>query len=242
MNDIYALFSGFSRACFYRAGQDAAASQGAPPDGRPRTVALDREAGTPAAEVAHAVGARLGWPVHDHELLERVARDLGRPVRMLEAIDEKPHNWLLDCLEGFTSAAGVSEGRFYHQLARLIHELGAAGRCVLVGRGAAQILPPRSTLRVLLVGPRDDRIAAFRRSREGREEAARRIEEADREWSRFLAEHFGRGAASPHDYDLVLNTSRWSVEECADLIAEAVQPEAAPPGRRRERPYAPVTA
>jgi hypothetical protein len=224
MTDLSDLFRGLERACFYRSGREAIRDSGAPHDGRALTVALDREAGTPAAEVARAVGALLGWPVHDRELLERVARDLGRPVWALEAVDEKPHNWLLDCLEGLTSAAGASEARFFHHLACVIHELGAEGRCVIVGRGAAQILPPSSTLRVLLAGAREPRVAAFRRRfQEGRKEASRHVEEADRRWSRFVAEIFGRGPASPDDYDLVVNVSRWTVAECAELIAEAVR-------------------
>jgi len=232
VTDLSDLFRGLGRACFYRSGRDVVRDHGARRDGRGLTVALDREAGTPAAEVARAVGALLGWPVHDHELLERVARDLGRPVWALEAVDEKPHNWLLDCLEGLTSAAGASEARFFHHLARVVHELAAEGRCVIVGRGAAQILPPRSTLRVLLAGPRERRVAAFRRRfQTGNAEANRQVAEADRAWSRFVAEHFGRGPASPDDYDLVLDATRWTVAECADLIAEAVRSAESADGR-----------
>jgi len=35
------------------------------------TIAISRQAGSSGADIARAVGARLGWPVYDHELLTR---------------------------------------------------------------------------------------------------------------------------------------------------------------------------
>src|SRR5262249_41032411 len=65
------------------------------------TIALSREAGTPAAEVAHALGERLGWPVYDHELPACIARELHLSVSAVEEIDERGQSWLLECLEAF---------------------------------------------------------------------------------------------------------------------------------------------
>ena len=40
----------------------------------PTVIAIDREVGTPDQEISHELGARLGWPVYDHELLELIAK------------------------------------------------------------------------------------------------------------------------------------------------------------------------
>jgi hypothetical protein len=188
------------------------------------TVALDREPGTPASEVAHEVGARLGWPVHDHELVERVARELGEPVGLLDTVDERPQSWLVECLEGFAVSSAFSEARYVGRLAGMIRGLAEAGHCVFVGRGAAQILPAGTTLRVRLVGALGDRIAAFRNKHMlSWREAACRVEEVGRAWARFVEKHFGKDPLPPHGYDLVLNSSQWSVARCADLIVDALR-------------------
>jgi cytidylate kinase len=88
-------------------------------------------------------------------------------------------------------------------------------------------LPPQTTLRVRLVGEREDRIAAFGRRRHlDHLTAAREVEQVNRERSRFIREHFHIDPAKPRHYDLVLNTSQWSAADCADFILEALHHKA----------------
>jgi cytidylate kinase len=170
------------------------------------TIALSREAGVPIDEIAGEVSARLSWPVYDHELLEQVADAMHCPVAVLEQLDERHHSWLLECLEGFASH-GLSQSQYTHRLVQLIQSLGAEGRCIIVGRGAAFVLPWHSTLRVHLVGYREDRIALFSRQfHQDRREAERCIRETDWEQSRFIRDYFGTDPAKSHHYDLILNT------------------------------------
>jgi hypothetical protein len=187
------------------------------------TIALSYEAGAPGHEVAAEVGARLQWPVYDHELLEWIAQELNLPVAVVEEFDEKRQSWLLECMESFVSKPELSECRYTRHLIALIHSLGDQGRCVIVGRGAAYILPPQSTLRVRLVGEREDRIDAFsRRLQLDRPTAARKVEEINRERRRFIREHFHADPTKARNYDLVLNTSQWSPADCADFIVQAL--------------------
>jgi cytidylate kinase len=198
------------------------------------TIALTRAAGTPGTSVAHAVGARLGWQVFDHELLERIAKEMGLRVSLLESVDERHRTWLMEAADMFTTGLQVSESGFVRHLVQTILSLGAHGRCVIVGRGAAHILPAEHTLRVRLVAALEDRVtAAAQRRNLSRQEAARWVEETDRQRERFIKEHFRKDPADPLHYDLVLNASRWSVAECAELIAQAVyQRQARAPGQR----------
>src|SRR5437879_5850967 len=68
------------------------------------SMALTREAGTPGTSVARAVGARLGWPVFDHELVEAVAREMGLRARLLESVDERQKSWLLEMTEALAAS------------------------------------------------------------------------------------------------------------------------------------------
>jgi cytidylate kinase len=95
---------------------------------------------------------------------------------------------------------------------------------VIVGRGANFILPPETTLRVRLVGDLKDRIKVIDRRRGVSDrEAARWIDTTEGERVRFLRCNFGKDPDEPHNYDMVLNTSRLSAAECADTIIHTLQ-------------------
>ncbi len=186
------------------------------------TIALSREAGASGSLVARALGERLGWLVYDRELVEHIAADMGVRASLLDSVDEKHRGWVLECLEAFASAPAISEGAYVRHLVETLLSLGAHGNCIIVGRGAAQVLPPAVTLRVRLVSAVEDRVrAASQRLGISPEEARRWVERTDGERVRFVNDHFHKDPTDPRGYDLVLNSSRFSVPECADLIVEA---------------------
>jgi cytidylate kinase len=188
------------------------------------TVALEREAGAPGTSVAREVGARLHWQVYDHELLELIAREMGLRVHLLESVDERRQSWILESLEAFSSGPPVSEAGYVRHLVQTLLALAAHGECVIVGRGGAQVLPRDRALRVRLVAERADRVKALAARLNLSERAAeRKVDEMERERIGFVKSHFGKDPVDPEQYDLILNTSRWSVGQCADLIIRAVQ-------------------
>jgi cytidylate kinase len=191
---------------------------------QPISIALTRQAGTNASQVAQEIGRRLQWPVYDRELMERIAREMGLHADLVKSLDEKHRSWLVESMESLTIAGPVSLHKFIKQLVETLFSLSALGHCVIVGRGAAHILPPESTLRVRLVGAKEDRIARVQEYKKlGPSQAERWVDETDRERSRFVMEHFDKDAADPNRYDLILNTSRWSVAECADFVIDALK-------------------
>jgi cytidylate kinase len=187
------------------------------------TVALAREAGTQGTAVAHEVGRRLGWNVYDHELLEKIAREMGLRTNLLESVDERKVSWLQEALENFMAVPMVSESAYVRHLIETVLALGSLGRCVIVGRGAAHVLPIETTLRVRLVAPLKDRVAAVAKALHlSHEEALKQVEDRDRAGVRFIRDHFLRDPTDPHNYDLIVNAARFSTAECADLIIDSL--------------------
>jgi cytidylate kinase len=186
-------------------------------------VTIDREVGTPDQEISREVGARLGWPVYDHELLEIIALREHWPLYAIEELDERHVSWLQESFESFWSFPGVREVEFVHRLVETIAELGTKGHCVIVGRGAEYILPRDGVLHVRLIASREDRIATLARRQEiSLSAAARRLATLERSRREFVRSHFAGATTEPSDA-LVLNTSHITVSECADLIVDALQ-------------------
>jgi cytidylate kinase len=188
------------------------------------SVAISREVGALGETIARELGRRLGCPVYGREIIEKIAAELRLPPSQLETLDERPTFWLEDWLSGMPgNARAVSMDTFVKFLCATIRGLAEMGRCVIVGRGAARFLPPEHTLRVRLVADHADRVLRVAQLRHVSErEAAEWLDFTEQERDAFIRRNFGVDHADPHHYDLVLNTSRLSVDESADVIVRAL--------------------
>jgi hypothetical protein len=106
--------------------------------------------------------------VYDHELLQWIAQEMHVRTSLLQSVDERRQSWPLETAEAFLTAsresdsqAMVSESGYVRHLVQTVLALGVHGECVIVGRGAAFILPAETTLRVRLVAPVKQRIATL---------------------------------------------------------------------------------
>lgn len=201
--------------------QEKPKSDPAPP---PLTVAISRESGTNAGQVAAQLGKRLGWPVYERELLERIAQEMGLRTQLVESVDERRASYLLSCLRAFTSPNAVSEEAYFAHLTNVVFSLAAHGECILVGRGTAQLLPAESTLRVRLVAPLNHRIHVMQqRCNLLFAEAARRVADTDHARAEFVRGVYQKDPDDAAGYDLVLNTARYTPDECATIIEAALR-------------------
>jgi cytidylate kinase len=195
-------------------------------------VAISESAGAGAAAVACELSRLVGWKVYDRELLEQIARQLQVPVHTLADVDQRHVSWIEESLGTFSHGPHVSEKMYLEFLTALLLSLVSRGEAIVVGRAAAHILPRESTLRVRLVAPmakRAARLATELGTSAG--SAARRAAALDEQHGDFIRTHFH---VNPHDmeqYDVVLNTGRLSIHECAEVIREALVAKGAVAGR-----------
>ena len=187
------------------------------------TVALSRQVGAGGTSIATEIGNRLGWPVYDHALLERIADQMQLRTQLLESVDERQMPWLTETLTSFSQVVGINTSTYVRHLVQTILSLGAHGSCIIVGRGSPYILPPATTLRVRIVADREHRILGLSRERGiSRADADAQLDQIDRERTAFIKDHFLKDPRDPQNFDLVLNSSCFSYAECADLLIEAL--------------------
>jgi cytidylate kinase len=187
------------------------------------SVAISREAGAPGMEVARAMGERLHWPVYDREVIDLIAQQSGLRSELLESVDEHDRNWLIEALESFKRRDRVSSAEFVHHLVHVLTALAAHGSCIIVGRGAAACLPRATTLRLRVVADLGDRVnRAASELRTSNEAAQNFVQRVDRERAQFAANHFHRDINDAHNFDIVVNASRLSVQDCAEVGLQAL--------------------
>jgi cytidylate kinase len=185
------------------------------------SVAISRQTGALGSEIARAVGARLNWAVYDKELLELIAQEKGLQKSLLEHLDERYISWLEQVVTNFSTLSNLTEATYLKQLMHVLAALAKAGHCVIVGRGAAHVLPVETTLRVRIVAPREARIINAERTRGlTRAEAERWLDKTDADRHAFSMHYFHNDNNDPASYDLLLNSQRFSTDDCVALIAE----------------------
>ncbi len=194
------------------------------PGQRAFTIALSREAGARGTSVAREVGRRLGWQVYDQELIKLIAQEMGLREILVQGVDERHVSFINESLAALSLDPVVSSSAYVRHLLETVFSLAAHGNCVFVGRGAPFFLPQETTLRVRLVAPLADRIDFWAREhRLSRAEAEKAVRQVDKDREAFVQEHFRKDAGDPAHYDLVLNVARYSLPECAEVIAGALQ-------------------
>ena len=185
-------------------------------------VAISRETGVGASEIARLVGERLGWEVFDKSILDRVAERLHEPRNRLDVIDETSPNWVFDVLGPCMDSQLVTHEKLVRGLRRVIRVLGRR-KVVIVGRGAQFFLPHNTGLVVRLVASDKYRIARIMARMSTSEAQARRFMlKTDHDRQEFVAKFFRRDATDPHLYDLVLNVENLGLQGAVEQILVAL--------------------
>jgi len=185
----------------------------------PITIAVSQECGVNGRGIAKAIGQQLDWPVYDRELVEMISEDTGVHTHLLDSIDEKSPHWLAECLDTFQQEKTISGSGYAIRLIKVLFALSGHGNCVVMGRGAAQVLPVKQTLRVRLVAPLAERITEIQQQKEmSYKEAKKHIEEVDKERAAFVKGYFHKDVSDPHGYDLLANSLRIGIDQTAKLI------------------------
>ncbi len=161
-------------------------------------VAISREAGTNACDVARLLGQKLGWEVLDRALLDRVAERLHEPRSMLDLVDETHSNWAYDVLGAFIDRQIVTHEKYVAGLTRVVRAAGRRGKVVIVGRGAQFLLPPDRGLTVRLLAAEKFRTEQLMKRFSLDQPHARQLMlKTDHDRREFVSRYFHRDTSDP---------------------------------------------
>ncbi len=194
-------------------------------------ITISRQYAAGGSQVAALVAEKLGWAVVDNAFIDEIASRTGYARDDVESLEERVPSFLerlaqssaLSFPDVLTSTPGVIAEPEQLKLARitrqLVLDLGRRNRMVFVGRAAAAVLArERDALHVRLVASVPFRI---RQAIEGlgvpEDEAARILEDRDRNRSEYHRVYYERDWQDPVNYHMVLNTELLGVEGAASL-------------------------
>jgi len=201
-------------------------------------ITISREYGSGGSDIAKLVADALGWTLIDNQFVDRVAERAGVTAEEVQQQEERVPTLIerlaraltVSAPEMFAAAADPQvalppEDRIVRITEAVITEAVQQDHVVMVGHGAQAYLAEREgTLHAYIVGPRDQRVAAVvRRLGISTEDAERAIDDADKGRRRYVQAHYERHWSDAANYDLVVNTGRFTYDQAASLIVTAAR-------------------
>jgi cytidylate kinase len=195
-------------------------------------ITISRMYGSGGSEVAALVASALGWQLLDNALVDAVAERLGVTVAEVEEREERVAT-LVERLAASlalsapeimpgpaTATLPPSEERLIAVTERIIQDACARGNVVLVGRGAQSMLATRSDVIHAYCYAPPAALAARTAERYGMslKDAARQVEEHNRQREQHVRKHWKRSWSSFDNYHLCLNTDWLGIEGAAEII------------------------
>jgi len=209
-------------------------------------VAMSRQIGSGAEEIANALCEKMGLRVFDKTLMMRVAHEVGLTESQIVDYSEDQYE-----LRGFIDAlfrrrrtvAEIStrvrsdrggdtvdtqvldEPRAIDLIRATMHAAYERDNILIIGRGGQAILEDKpGVLMLRMVAPLEARIARVR----GREQctapqARRLVMEHDRATQQYLRTFHHIDVDDPSLYHLTLNTGKLGMNECMEIIKDTAE-------------------
>lgn len=197
---------------------------------KPFVITIAREYGSGGKTIGKRLAEELGVAYYDRELLRLASDESGINEQLFAGADEKLRSTLL-----FKTAKGaytgelippesddfVSNQNLFNFQAKVIRELAEKESCVIIGRCADYILKDMdNVLRIYVHAPFDFCVREAKRLHPsmGDEEVARYVRKTNRRRADYYQYYTGRNWKNADNYDLCLNSSALTWEQCIALV------------------------
>ena len=188
-------------------------------------VTITRQYGSGGREVADLVAKKMGVRRYDRKVVAMAAEKLGDEANFHDLI-ERSYNAPDNCLGNLGDYAYErvpQHNRMYIEQAKVILGIAKEGGAVFLGRCADYILRDRPKTYSVFIYANDAFRAARARSDQYGDISLKDMDAVDRQREQYYAYYTGQTWGAPVNYDLMINTSKLSLEATADLILDYVR-------------------
>ena len=191
-------------------------------------ITISRGYGSGGKTVAKTLAKQLGIKYYDRDLIRKASEDTGINEALFNLADEKPRGlgfkkYTSREIASPDSSEFLSRENLFNMQAKIIKQLHEKGEpCIIVGRCAHHVLKDERNVTKVFVYA--DMAQCIERVKEkdgvDEDEARRMIEKTDKERAQYNRYYTGREWNDARNYDLCLNTSLMTIDQCAKIIVE----------------------
>jgi len=186
-------------------------------------VTFSRKIGVGALEIADMVALKLGYKVADRELIEQIANQSNISEKAVDYFDERFPGYVNRTFKYLFGEKAFIDSDYSRHLISAVFAIAGLEPTVFVGRGAHLILPRERVLAVRCIGSdeyRAKRIADIMRI--SKADAQKKLSSIDKEQAVFFKKVFGKKAATPYEFDMVMNLDHFANPgDVADIVTLA---------------------
>lgn len=195
-----------------------------------KVICIGREYGSGGREIGEKLARTLEIPCYDKLLIKKAALESGLKEEFLARTEESPIN-SLQFLSGnpYADIAGIgnafySDGQLaYNAEKSVIEKIASQGSCVIIGRCASAILPRDQIFSIFIYANEQDKVKrVMLRNQLSEKEALHRIRHMDRMRKQFFDFYSDTTWGHPESYDLMLSSSRFSIDQCVQIIKKSI--------------------
>lgn len=199
------------------------------------TITVARGFGSGGKQIASKVAERLGIPCYENRILTMASFLSSREEKDLYDMDERlSGSYLINRLKKLPrsltpraeSKSFVSDSQLYDIQATIIKRLSETESCVIVGKCADYLLKDKdNVLSIYIEAPRDFCVKRImEKFNISEKEAHKKITQTDKyraAYYKFYTD--GNYWTNPVNYDLTLNSARFGIDGCVDMIIDALK-------------------
>ncbi|MBQ2314140.1 MAG: cytidylate kinase-like family protein [Treponema sp.] len=188
-------------------------------------VSIGREYGSGGHKIAKLLAEKLDIPLYNRNILEEVAGIKNVNTNSLAKYDEAPRKRFFSrTVRGYTNSPEENVAELQFNL--LKSKFADEDSFVIVGRCADELFYGYKYLvTVFITGDEEDKIKRIMESRGFNEKQARKTMERHDKMRKAYHDYFCKHGkwGETDTYDLCLNASRLSIEDCTDIIYNYIQ-------------------
>lgn len=197
-------------------------------------VTITRTCGSGGSSIANLIAKDLDIKVYDKELLRLASYDSGINEKLFAQVDEDTKKSILYKVSKKVyngelippeSNDFTSNDNLFNYQAKVLKELAKQSSYIVIGRGADYILRDNDNVIRIFIYASEDECINREAKRLGLDikEATDLVNKTNIYRGIYYRYHTGRKWKDVENYDLVLNTSRFSYEECAKIIKSYIR-------------------
>ena len=187
-----------------------------------KIITISREFGSGGRTIGKMVAEKLGIPCYDQEIIQKIAQESGYCEDFVAERSEHASlsNWFASAFGGKDYYGNSIQDKLWVAQLKAIVEVANKGDCVIVGRCADFILKETSDcIRVFIHAEIKDKCKRIvEQYGESNETPERRLREKDKRRAAYYQLYTDQKWGDLKNYDIALNTSTLSFEQCAETI------------------------
>lgn len=186
-------------------------------------ITISREYGSGGRAIGWLVADKLGIKLYDKDLITAVAEKTGLSPEYIENSEQKRN--MLDGLNNGYYYSLTNADELFMQESKMIKEIASKESCVIIGRCADYILKDYdNVINIFIYADMEDRMKrAIDKYGISKSNAEKEIKNKDKRRASHYKYYTGNVWGDSKNYDLCINSSKFSEEEAANLICDLAQ-------------------